>query len=276
MTLFNFSRWVAKQVTDPKKNADQKIFIVGPAGSGKSMTALALAEAVAYWISVFNHGDPSHASEYFSFDQDHIAVIDNDDLIHLMTTYPKRNSVRVIDDCGAATGFTNRRSMSSENMDVVSIYGTNRVRNTVTIIAVQDTAFTDLRMRVLANEIIDLKDWFQQGPLRFGKLWKIKMDSQERHGYRQARFMTYQHDEWVTIEAIATYMPTPGIVDLYNELRERKDQENTTKLSEKYAKSKEHQTVEDGRPRCPECKSVTLYRGKKNNYTTCRKCGHTF
>jgi hypothetical protein len=237
------------------------------------MTGLALATAVAKWISYYNHdGDLGHASEYFSFDPDHIAVIDTEDLIHLMTQYPKKNSVRVIDDCGAAIGFTNRRSMSRESLDTMSIYGTNRVRNCATIICVQDTSFTDLRMRLLANEIIDLRDFYQSGPLRFGRLWKIKMDNTRKGGVKLCRFMTYEHGEWVTQERIATFLPPEDLMAQYNELRERKDRENTEKLYEKYQGKEEE--VDDDRERCPECGSPKLYHGKK--HTTCRGCGHAY
>jgi hypothetical protein len=273
--MFNFSRWVARQVTDPKKNVDQKIFIVGPAGSGKSMAGLALAQAVSKWISFYNHeGNLSHASEYFSFDEDHIAVIDNQDLIRLMTTYPKRNSVRIIDDCGAATGFTNRRSMSTENLDLVSIYGTNRVRNCVTIVCVQDTNFTDIRMRVLANEIIDLRDWFQQGPLRFGKLWRIRMDNKAKRGFREVRFMTYTHGQWSTCECIACNLPTPSLIAQYDELRERKDRENTLRLSEKYNTTKEKNNY--NKERCPKCGSAELRYRQKTHDWKCKPRGHIF
>lgn len=271
MALFNLARWIAKEVTG-NKNVDKKIFIVGPAGSGKSMTGLTLAWAVALWISFFNHGDFKHAKEYFSFDPEHIAVISTTDLIKLMTNYPKKNSVRIIDDCGASVGFTSRRSMSKENLDLVSIYGTNRVRNCVTIICVQDTNFTDLRMRMLANVIIDLREYTQSGPLRMGKLWNIKMDDTRRGGWKKCRFMTYDKGEWVTIESIACFMPPDDLLKQYNELRELKDKENTELMSAKY-NPKVEATLD--KPRCPQCASVKVrYRPRYKTYIC--KCGWEF
>jgi ABC-type dipeptide/oligopeptide/nickel transport system ATPase component len=100
LVLFNLARWIAKEVTGPK-NTDKKIFIVGPGGSGKSMTGVRLARAVARWISYYNHnGIFAHDKEYFEFDKDHIAIISTKDLLHVMTNRLKKNSVKIIDDCG--------------------------------------------------------------------------------------------------------------------------------------------------------------------------------
>lgn len=269
MTLFNVARWVAKEVTGTK-NVDKKIYVVGPAGSGKSMTGLSLAAACAKWISFFNEGDFKHSSKYFKFDEDHIAVINTDDFIKLMTKYPEKNSVRIIDDCGAAVGFTNRRSMSKENLDIVSIYGTNRVRNCVTIICVQDTNFTDKRMRMLADIIIDLRNYTQSGPLRMGKLWHIRMVDDLRGGYRKCRFMTYENGQWVTQESVACFMPPDDLLKQYNELRATKDKENTEMLGNRYNKPTD---IFPNKPCCLSCGSHDIRYRKKDGFYHCRVCG---
>lgn len=266
MTLFNLAKWVAKEVTG-NKNVDKKIYVVGPAGSGKSMTGLSLANACAKWISFYNHDDFKHASKYFKFDEDHIAVINTDDFIKLMTSYPEKNSVRIIDDCGAAVGFTSRRSMSKENLDIVSIYGTNRVRNCVTIICVQDTNFTDKRMRMLADVIIDMRNYSQNGPLRMGKLWHIRMVDDRKGGYKKCRFMTYECGQWVTQESVACFMPPDDLLRQYNELRTAKDMENTGMLNRKYAHKEEDNS---GKMKCV-CGSINLYKTKKG--WKCKRCG---
>lgn len=275
MTLFNFSKWVAKEVTGPK-NIDHKVFVVGPAGSGKSMTGVELALSVAKWISHYNHGeryDFTHADEYFKFDKDHIAIINTNDLIHVMTTRLKKNSVKIIDDCGASVGFTNRRSMSKENLDLASIYGTNRVQNGVTIYCVQDTMFTDVRMRKLANVVIDLNEFYQAGPLRMGRLWKIRMDKNGKSGIKECRFMTYEHGEWVTQESIACFMPPQDIKDQYDKMRLEKEMENSKTINDKYKQIIDKSSTEQEKPHCPYCNSTRLYYREKTNDTKCKGCG---
>lgn len=275
MTLFNYSKWIAKEVTGPK-NIDKKIFVVGPAGSGKSMTGLKLAHSVARWISYYNHNESfDHADKYFKFDSDHIAVIDTGDLIHVMTTPLERNSVKVIDDCGASVGFTNRRSMSKENLDIVSIYGTNRTRNGVTIICIQDTDFGDVRLRKLANEIIDLNDYYQVGPFRVAKLSKIKMDKRAKNGIRPCRFMTYEHGVWVTQEGIACTLPPAKLKDEYDKLREVKESANAEMINKKYNQlsGKIESVNKNDKFKCPSCKSADTRYSKKTMSCYCRRCG---
>jgi ribosomal protein S27E len=275
MTVFNYARWVAKEITGPK-NIDKKIFIVGGAGDGKSMTAITLARAIAKWLSYYIYGDFTHSEEFFSLEKEsiakHIAVISTDDLIKLMTTPAEKNSIRIIDDCGTSIGFTNRRSMSSESLDIASIYGTNRVRNGVLIIPVQDANFTDIRMRMLANEIIDLTDYYQEGPFRMAKLWKIKKDRNSKDGYVKRRFMTYEHGQWVTQESIACYMADTQDVGTYDKLRVFKEDENAQKIYSKYNMMKNEKEMKMQREKCPQCGSTRLYYGK-NNSVRCNACG---
>lgn len=267
--LFNLARWVAKEITGPK-NVDKKIFIVGGAGDGKSMTGVAFARAVAKWISYYRYGNFDHIDEFYTFDKDHVAVISQKDLIHVMTKRLVKNSVKIIDDCGASKGFTNRRAMSTENLDIVSIYGTNRVQNGATIICVQDTDFTDLRMRMLANVIIDLTDYYQDGPCRMAKLWKITKDSNAKGKIRKRRFMTYENGEWITIESIACFMPTLEDRKMYDDLRDIKEKENTDSINEKYDKLVEAEKTEDSRPKCVHCGSKQLEYRKAG--VKCGKC----
>lgn len=272
MTVFNFSRWAAKRVTS-KKNVDIKIFIVGPAGSGKSMTGIALAKRVAKWLSYILNGDYDHISDYYEFDGDHIAVISPRDLIHVMSKRLKKHSVKVIDDCGASKGFTNRRSMSEANLDIVSIYGTNRTQNGVLIICVQDVDFADIRMRMLADVVIDLTDYTEEGPFRMAKLYKISKDKKVKGGIRKRRFMTYEHSAWVTFESIACFMPSPTEKIPYDELREAKEAENTEAIGAKYDALEAAELAQSTLPSCVFCRSSQLYYSKRDRSTSCRKCG---
>lgn len=290
MTLFNLAKWIAGEVTcvnctncmraktcrhhGRPKNVDKKIFIVGGAGTGKSMSGMRFAKALARWISFFNHnGIYAHADDYFKFDEDHVAVISTRDLLHVMTKRLKRNSVKIIDDCGAAKGFTNRRSMSNENLDIVSVYGTNRTQNGVAIFCVQDTSFTDLRMRMLADIVIDLTDYYQSGRFRIATLRKIKKDKKYKEGMKPSRFMTYEHGVWVTQETIACEMPDPELKKMYDELRDKKEAENTKIINDKYNQILERQNTEDNKRRCPYCNSTQLYYSEKKNVTKCKGCG---
>jgi DNA-directed RNA polymerase subunit RPC12/RpoP len=161
--------------------------------------------------------------------------------------------------------------MSDENLDIASVYGTNRVQNGVTIYCVQDTTFTDIRMRKLADIVIDLTEWYQSGRFRIAKLRKIRMDKNSKPGIKEVRFMTYEHGEWVTQENIACELPDPDTKKLYDEMRERKEAENSKAINRKYNKMLENEEIEDNRPRCPHCNSTRLYHSKKG--VRCNGCG---
>lgn len=290
MPPFNLSRWIAKEVTCldcrdcfHKKtcshpglplNKDKKIFIVGGAGSGKSMTGVRLTKPLNNWISYYNNNGIFKPDEaYYSFDKDHVAIISTKDLLHVMATKLKRNSIKIIDDCGASEGFTNRRSMSQANLDMASVYGTNRTQNGVTIYCVQDTSFTDKRMRMLADVIIDLTNYYQSGRFRIGLLRKIKKDETRREGIIKSRFMTYEHGEWVTQETIACELPDRESKKMYDEMREAKEVENSKAIHEKYNKQMDSVEVQDNKPRCPYCGSSQLYYSEKKKVTKCKGCG---
>jgi hypothetical protein len=277
MTLFNFGKWAARQVTDSEKNVDLKIFIIGGPGTGKSKTGLALAKSVRRWTSFFLCGDFDHAEDYFSFDEDHIAVIDTNDLVNVMIKKLRKHSTKIVDDCGTAKGINARTSMTEETQDIVSIYGTNRTDNGITIICVQDTTFADKRMRMLADVVIDLTDYYQEGPFRMAKLSKIRMDSSAKYGIRKCRFMTYEHGEWLTVESIACFMPdlpNQGIDKQYNDLRKIKQDAQSLMIAEKFKKASQAKEVQDERPRCPYCNSTRLYHGKSGQ--RCNNCGKHF
>jgi hypothetical protein len=238
------------------------------------MSGVRLAKALDPWISYYNNNGIFKRDEgYYNFDKDHVAVISTKDLLHVMSTKLKKNSIKIIDDCGASKGFTNRRSMSEENLDMASIYGTNRTQNGVTIYCVQDTSFTDKRMRMLANVLIDLTNYYQSGRFRIGILRKIKKDETRREGIVKSRFMTYEHKEWVTQETIACELPDRDSKKQYDELREFKETENSKLIHEKYNKVIINEEIEDNKPRCPICGSTQLYYSAKNNITKCKGCG---
>lgn len=265
---FNFARWAAKRIRS-KKNVDLKIFVVGGPGDGKSMTGVILAKRIAKWLSYFEYGDFDHINEFYKFDGDHVAVISTKDLLHVMSKRLNKNSGKILDDCGSSKGFTNRRSMSNENLDMVSIYGTNRTQNGYLIVCVQDVDFTDPRMKWLANVVIDLTDYYQDGPFRMAKLYKITKDKKRKGGIRLSRFMTYEHGEWVTIESIACFLPPEDEKKPYDDLRDAKEGENSHVINEKYKKIEKQEEIESAKPRCKYCNSSQLEYRKQGI-----KCGY--
>lgn len=272
MTIFNYSRWVAKEITS-KKNIDKKIFIVGPPGSGKSKTALAFAKAIDKWISYYVYGNFDHCGEYFKLDEDHIAVINADDLLKLMIKKLPKHNIKISDDCGTTEGVTSRRSMSQKNLDVVEIYSTNRTDNGVLIICLHDEAFADLRMRKLANESIDLGDYVQDGPFRIAKLRKLKNDKNNKRGIRETPFTTIENGEMVIHDSIAVFMPDEKTIKWYDELRDQKQSENAQRLLDKYSKIDQDVEVKSSKPKCPKCgwTSRVSYKARTKQWE-CTRC----
>jgi predicted RNA-binding Zn-ribbon protein involved in translation (DUF1610 family) len=129
-------------------------------------------------------------------------------------------------------------------------------------------------MRKLADVIIDLTDWYQYGPFRIGRLRKIRMDKTSKIGIKEVRFMTYQHGEWVTQENIACEMPDPETKIIYDDMREKKEAENSKAINEKYNKMLAKDEAENNRPTCPNCGSVQYKWIKKLNHYHCNGCGH--
>lgn len=278
MTLFNLGRWIAGHLTG-SGDRDMKVYIIGPAGSGKSKTALALAMSIAKWLSWHIYGDIKHTDKFFKLDKWHLAVIDGDDLITLMTSYPPRFQVRVVDDCGNTRGFNARRSMSREAEDINSIWSTNRTRRCCTIVTLHDLSFSDLRQALLSDVVIDLRDYVQQGSFRMAKLYKIKMGSKRGgdRGVKLSVFATYDCGRLVTQERIACMMPSDEICREYDKIRAEKDRKNTEKVYEKYSKKHLASTAQPTPKRhkvtCPYCdRKGAAWRVKTKDYH-CFQCG---
>lgn len=265
MVLFNFPRWVVKRILDKKKNADTKILIIGPAGSGKSMAGVTLGEQVDKWIvqsinEVQGIGAAEHG-EYFNVDWEHMAIIDDKDLVKLMVKPLKKHSVKVADDCGAAEGVNARRSMSKKNIDLIRIYGTNRTERGVLIICVQDDSFIDKRLRMLANIIIDLREWYSEFvpgldggdeiEIRFAKLYKIVMDNTQKYSIQTKKFQVHQHGKMARVETIALVLPSDNGKSNYDMMRTEKQEAETSKvLAEIEAQDAPKDT---GKKKCPDC-----------------------
>jgi ribosomal protein L37AE/L43A len=273
MTLFNLSRWIAKEITGVG-DRDMKIYIIGPPGSGKSKTALRLAQAIGKWVSWYKHKDFDHADDYFKLDGEHLAVISSDDLYNMLTTYPPMYQVRIADDCGNAAGFDSRQSMSRKNMDLNSIWSTNRTRHCVTIVTMHDLNFNDLRQVLLADIVIDMREWYQAGRFRMAKLWKIRMveRSKGNRGALLARFMTYEHDRWVVQESLACEMPSPEVVKAYDEIRAIKDKENTERVQKMLLNIKDEMQTTVSKPKCVRCKGTDVRVIKEG--LKCKTCGY--
>jgi hypothetical protein len=276
--VWSYAQYVAKQVTGPK-NIDKKIFIVGDAGDGKSVTGLMLAIRIAFWIAYYvnlnlikqNKPPTAKPEDYFTLDKDHIACIISEDLIHVATVELPQHSIKILDDLGSALGFTNRRSMSGENLDMVSIIGTNRVKNGVTIYCVHTEDFADVRVKLLANEKIDMTDYVQSpGGYRIGKLYKMKRVKKNKSV--ECKFGFWSNGEYCTIEGIICFMPGQTDNDRYSNMRVKKEQHNTSTIREKYKRIAQAEEIKNEKPRCPHCNSTKLYHSKKGT-VRCNGCG---
>jgi len=273
LTLFNFGRWVAKEITG-SGDRDMKIYVIGPPGSGKSKTALRLALSIRKWISWYIHKDFEHGEEYFKLDNEHLAVISSEDLFKMMTNYPPMYQIRIADDCGNTAGFDSRQSMSRKNMDLNSIWSTNRTRHCVTIVTLHDLNFNDLRQVMLADVVIDLRDYYQSGRFRMAKLWKIKMTERSKgnRGAQLARFMTYERGAWVVQESLACEMPPLDVVEGYDKIRAAKDKENTLRVQNMLSQYNAEMQDMNNKPKCVACGSKDVRAIKEGR--KCRVCGY--
>jgi hypothetical protein len=290
---WSYAQYIAKMITGPK-NIDRKIFVVGDSGDGKSLTALNLAIRISRWVAYYlnceqvkkNEQATHKPEEFFKMDNDHVGCILGEDLIHVATVELPQYSIKILDDCGAALGFTNRRSMSGENLDLVSIIGTNRVRNGVMIYTVQTETFTDIRMQMLANEKIDLAGYTQSGDkYRLGQLYKIKRDKKRRNKIVECKFAFWSFgkqgkkgQEYCTVEGIICYPPEDqALIDKYNNMRKEKEAENTQAIKNKYAAVQKEmdvsQKIQQHTQICPKCFKSDLRYSKKERLVYCRSCG---
>jgi hypothetical protein len=126
---------------------------------------------------------------------------------------------------------------------------------------------------MLADIIIDLRNYSQSGPIRLGKLWHIRMVDDSKGGYKRCRFMTYEGNpgQWVTQESVACFMPPDDLLKQYNELRAAKDKENTEMLSGKYGNETKPKPVL--KPRCYKCEGSDVRYLQRTNEWKCKTCG---
>jgi hypothetical protein len=248
-----------------------KIFITGPPAGGKSMTGVRLAKAIDRWCGYYVYGNFEHAGDFFTLDENHIAVIDTVDLMILMTNRLRRFSIKIADDIGGAEGIDSRTSQSKSNINLTRVLKTNRTQNGVLLCCFQDDMDVDRRLRKIANIEINLNEYQESGSFRIAKLRKIQKNEDNRNtGIKFTRFMTYEHGEWVTVESIAVDLPDPESKKIYDEIRERKEIENTNALNAQYVQAKQQKNKSDTKPHCPHCGSIQLsYRTKG---VKCEKC----
>jgi hypothetical protein len=126
---------------------DALVILSGPRGSGKSISALDLADGIAKYISILKYGDASHKKEFFNISN--VASIDEESLLNIISKVEIENSVIILDDGSIA--LNSRNSMSTINKAVVNLITISRHKRNVVIITTPSRGQIDVAIRRMCS-----------------------------------------------------------------------------------------------------------------------------
>lgn len=126
---------------------DCLIILSGARGSGKSISALTIGEGVAREISRLRHGNDSEAENIFNIS--HLASIDEESLLNIISSVQIENSVIILDDGSLALNA--RNAMSAINKAVVDLITTSRHKKNVVIITTPARSQIDINIRKMCS-----------------------------------------------------------------------------------------------------------------------------
>jgi energy-coupling factor transporter ATP-binding protein EcfA2 len=154
----DLSLYFAKRITS-KHNQHAIVMFVGPAGSGKSIAAVALARGVSRNVAeILKDGTPN---DYFNF-QETFATISKDEVKRVMTN-PKKYAILLLDD-PAAYAMNARKYREEDNIDLNSELTTFRPNNNLVIMTMVAGFLIDKVPRSLSHFIIEMEQaYFDDG-----------------------------------------------------------------------------------------------------------------
>lgn len=152
---------------------DCLIILSGQRGSGKSISALKIAQEVAKEISRLKYGDFSKASEIFNIS--HLASIDEESLLDIISKVQIENSVIILDDGSIALNA--RNAMSAINKAVVDLITISRHKRNVVIITTPARGQIDINIRKMCSH------------------WAHVVMSHHEEGYNEITFRAVAFDQ---------------------------------------------------------------------------------
>lgn len=135
-----FVEWVTTRITGDDK-LDSIIMLTGPRGSGKSYSALYLAERLSQRVSEIKGGV---ASDYFDPTVNCLALEDSQRVIELLNGVRKHNIV-IVDDASVAA--SNRSWNSKENKNLNALITTCRTARCCLIFTIPQKGMLDNQLR---------------------------------------------------------------------------------------------------------------------------------
>lgn len=231
-----FSRVAAKRICS-KHNKDFRALVVGEPGAGKSWTLLYLAQKIAEEVARMKGGDPS---TYFNMT--HIAVITAEDIIDRMNNLEKFH-VYILDDAGVA--WDSRDFASKGNKTLNHILQTCRTANAAILISVPDPKLIDVAVtkRGLIQYWIEVSESLHDYGKNLVKVFRLKRMFRKNEVFHM--YPRYGDNKIVRYES---GMPTPDVVTMYEEVRERNRLDASCKYDDKEKverKAKKEQEAQD-------------------------------
>jgi hypothetical protein len=139
---------------------DCLIILSGPRGSGKSISALDLADDIAKEISRLKYGDYSKANEIFNIS--HLASINETSLLNIISNVELQNTVLILDDGSLALNA--RNAMSAINKAVVDLITISRHKKNVVIITTPARSQIDINIRKMCSHYAHIiKSYHDEG-----------------------------------------------------------------------------------------------------------------
>lgn len=174
-----------------KHNKDIKLFIVGPQGSGKSRSAIALGIRLSEEVSGLIGGNPE---DYFPTDLSHVYIGDPESHAEALK-HIKKHCIYVLDDAGVSINA--RNFMTAYNKSLNDIFQTVRTDNAVIIINAPDSFLIDNVPRTLVSHYAEVSE--SQHSMGFNLLKIFKLERKFREGkthYHHYQFRNKQVVRW--------------------------------------------------------------------------------
>lgn len=187
---------------------DYSLGVVGKKGSGKSRTALSIAERLSIEIANRLGGAPC---DYFDPRLNVLTLDDVEAVARRLSEMPK-HSVIIIDDAGVTV--SNRSSMTIANRNLLAISTVMRTRRCCAIYTMVSAETIDVGIR----NLLDAKIFIYKSCHSDGfNICKVLIDGTTLFGKRYSSKLTVDKTK---IDYWAVFSPSPEIVEVYEKERE--------------------------------------------------------